>query len=230
MIESTRSSWTERLRPRRFGRSFLIILALGSIVAAGWHYGVGSFERPIAARGGAASDGVREAAKLPSPSTPGREPPSLEGAEAPRHGNVAISPPARASDGDGARAKLRAAVLQTIVSDRLAPLQLNLENWQCDGGSCLASMRMPVHASHVRGSPQDAAHEVLQQLQDMAGPDGATVSLSKLALTGQGTELTFAVADTASQRVRTLTDSEIAKLRIEAIREHDAQKQKLGIK
>lgn len=214
MLESTSSSWTARLRPRRFGRSFLIILALGL----------------IAARGGADSGGVREAAKLPSPSTPGREPLSLEGAEAPRVGNVAISAPARAAGGDGARSELRAAVLQTIVSDRLAPLQLNLENWQCDGGSCLASMRMPVHASHVRGSPQDAAHEVLQQLQDMAGLDGATVSLRKLALTGQGTELTFAVDDSASQRVRTLTDSEVAKIRIDAIREHDAQKQKLGIK
>lgn len=214
----------------RAGRRLLIAIALGTIAAAAQYYFGGSFENALAEHRSRSADEVHRAAELPSPSTAAPDAVSLEAAEAPRHGNLPTRPPADGSGKGSALPELRAAVLQTIVSDRLAPLQLNLENWQCDGGSCLASMRMPVHASHVRGSPQDAAHEVLQQLQDMAGLDGATVSLRKLALTGQGTELTFAVDDPASQRVRTLTDSEVAKIRIDAIREHDAQKQKLGIK
>ncbi len=165
--------------------------------------------------------GVQEGAELSGagPLTASQAPRPTAAPSAPANvASIAVAAVPASSGAAGAappwHATLQPAVVAATRVESLAPLQVQMERWTCEGQQCVGNFRIPptVAASHNIAS----AAQIFDSLKQEMAKEDVNVALSSMQPGPQGLAVSFQFMPNAAVPRRTYTDTEITAIRAES--------------
>jgi hypothetical protein len=122
---------------------------------------------------------------------------------------------------------LRTEFLKVVGRERFAPLQIHLEQVSCDAQRCQVDLVLPPHVEASQRRDPRVASDMLKALNDQLKSSGAEVGIMSLSHLPTGMSMQFEVNHESKESARYYTDSDIAKIRADTLKEHlDANSRK----
>jgi len=116
--------------------------------------------------------------------------------------------------------KLQQSVVAALTAEGLAKYQPQLEKWTCDQEVCNAAMRLPATVDASKMHDSRAVAEIMSSLRHDFSDAGVNIALNYIKNEPEGMAMSFQFAPTARERVRSYTDSEIAAIRADTLKQY----------
>lgn len=124
-------------------------------------------------------------------------------------------------------ASLQPAVVAATRAESLAPYQVQVERWDCDGERCVGNLRIPPTVAASRD--MSSAADVFNSLKKQMAPQDIGVSMKSMQPGPQGLAISLEFTQNASQQGRFYTFAEIADIRGDSFQQgHKAAEQELA--
>ncbi len=126
-------------------------------------------------------------------------------------------------------ASLQPAVVTATRVESLAPLQVQMERWACEGQQCVGNFRIPPTVAASRN--MSSAAQVFNSLKEQMAEQDIDVAVSSIQPGPQGLALALQFTPNAAVPRRVYTDREITDIRAESFEQgHKAAEQEPAVR